>query len=1369
LLELLDRVHVANGLKSRRTIAAAMNLESASYVNNMLRGVRLPVDATQTAALVRALGGGDDDVEAGRRLFEKALAERASQRSPDSQHPWGRRVAEHTAWRLAGDPDYRGQAVVIAERLAALSGRAGRVLDGDPWLDADLADRFVRRIDWLLRTTFADVLGELSAAEAALLALLPLLHHTHTVRTLAALREIGPLDFGIVDGVSPARREYTAFCGGQRELVDRARAPALPDRAHAGREIGWWLFHRWVARFPEAYGLGAIRGFLEDVRIADPRIREEVLDARAVQRFLHGLRLDPAELADADRQNAPKPESVLFVGEHHEQRVRELLLGHILAVAYALALDLIRLPDIVVRHLGIPGSVNLKLLRDTVTRQANWVLHEDFLVLRADCHHPAELEGLRQYARQVDALLYAVRRICGDHPTTELLSRLPTRASADDVRPGTDEDGRPLFQRVSRFRLDERRVQALLMGEQLYQDRGLAIRELYQNALDACRWRQARLAYRSQQIDWPDDWEGRIQFVQGVENGRAYLECRDNGIGMTEAVLTEVFSQAGTRFTDLTEFLVESTEWKGAEPPIPFYPNSRFGVGVLSYFMIADEIEVVTRPLDRGQRSHPTMKVSIFGPGHLFRIEYLSSEHPPGTSIKLFLRDGERAPSCVEELRRLLGVAEFETVASHGSQRERWEPGTLNPRVRPSWQTDGLDVHGTLVPCEGGDVVWCEHGGGLLVDGIYVQSAVRRGVFAGLGDGTLRGVVVNLTGPRAPERLSVDRRQVLSDESAKAEELLCAAARHLVSRGRQLLDVRWIAGVTEASPRLGDLITEAAIEASVPFRTRTGQIDIPRAGCFLQDSHVVLDGDEDMRAVDDEPFTAWKQDFGPEVPHHVVLWRLMAHDARPELGALGLDNPGPVRPALPSDVLLLSSVRPIVEGTDRLEISQWYWNPTEDLRCHPGHILWTAMLTGVSPRQAAHRAVELGVHEISPERFPADEHPDHIDLALLSRQRNGRPRWCDITEPVPIGHLVAVALRYGIDLAEGRDRMEAYGFRLLPDALPASPLSPVDQRLLNWFSTPEGWYGWLPRMARPVPTCHIVQAAGRTCLSVSDVSAKLAAFGFQVEQGALPHRPSEHDLVLFNWDLTIDERAEFDPRSPLAPRHIARAAFALGLGLAEVTAQLAAYGVTVPEQIPDEPIEGDLELLSRYGDNRSPSWAFGESIPVPLLLLIAKRNEAEPQTVAARLAEYGMGIPPDVPPAIDELTFWLLSEDLDGMRPWLDSAEPVSRGHLIRAFAEHGIPLRMAAERLSQCGMSVPTDLPDQPDPGDIRLLFRSAGATRARVDSRRPVPLSHLMKAARETGMTVAEATERLRRLGMIVDDPAEVVADALRRLPRP
>ena len=77
-----------------------------------------------------------------------------------------------------------------------------------------------------------------------------------------------------------------------------------------------------------------------------------------------------------------------------------------------------------------------------------------------------------------------------------------------------------------RFRLAEDRVQELLMGEQLYGDPALAIRELYQNALDACRYREARTEFLRRTREHRADWSGRIRFEQGIdESGRPYLDC----------------------------------------------------------------------------------------------------------------------------------------------------------------------------------------------------------------------------------------------------------------------------------------------------------------------------------------------------------------------------------------------------------------------------------------------------------------------------------------------------------------------------------------------------------------------------------------------------------------------------------------------------------------------------------------------------------------------------------------------------------------------------------------------------------------------------------------------------------------------------
>ncbi|TDB91669.1 hypothetical protein E1264_00725 [Actinomadura sp. KC216] len=1363
LLELLETVYLDNGRKSLQAIADKMHLKSRTRVNDLLRGLGRPTDERQLRDLVRALGGGEDDARAAVRLY--ALAPPAK----PEPHPWAAHVTGHFAWTLV-DPQrdasaFKDAATGIAGRLGVLSEGAEAALAEDPWFDAELATRFGKRTDWLLRTRFAESLCDLSPAEAALLVLVPLVHHTHMARTLAAFCEIDPLHLSTEVGDGPRRREFEAFLGGQRELVDRAQARSLPDRDSAAEEIGWWLFHRWAARFPQAYALGAVRELLNEAEIADDRVRDEVLDAKAVQRFLAALHRDLSELGDTDRKNAPQFETILFVGEPHEQHVRELLIGQILTVAYALTLDLARLPDIVVRHLGIPDPVDLAGLRETVMGGARWVLQSDCLVLRADCHHPAELEGLRQYASQVDALLHTIRQGCGDHATMQVLTRLPARASADDVRPGTDDDGRLLFQRVSRFRLDERRVQDLLMGEQLYQDRGLAIRELYQNALDACRYRRARHAYRSR-ADWLDDWEGRIHFTQGVdENGRAYLECRDNGIGMTESVLTDVFAQAGTRFTDTTEFLVESADWKNADPPIPFHANSRFGIGVLSYFMIADEIEVVTRPLDRGHRPHPTLKVSIFGPGHLFRIEHLAADRSPGTSVKLYLRENEEAPSCVDELRRVLGIAEFRTVAEHDSQDEIWRPGELQRRARPGWEEGGgLDAHGKLVAGKGdvaGQVVWCEKGGGLLVDGIHVQPAVHRGVFAGPEDGTLRGVVVNLVGSHAPERLSVDRRRVLSDVSSMTEELLSSAVGELISAGNHLLDVRWLSDVTATNPRLGDLISEAAAESGASIAMGEDALDVADVGCFLQDSTLVMNADHSAtRArtrIESDGGRFWRQSFDGDVPDHVLLWRMASHRLRPRLAELGIGDPGPVRRARPSDTLLFGTI-PYGYVPEFLGEITWGF---EDVRCCPGHVVSMALLTGARPRDVARRAVDLGVHEIDPDRFPDDGHASGLDLALLSVEGDGSPPWWRRNEIVPLGHLVAIALEHGVGVPELRQRLERYGFPAPTEAPPDLAPRSADLKLLFWDGR-----GYPIADGSSIPASHLVKCARELDLPVPDVCARLIDYGFRVDPLALPAHPSAEDRQLFHWMLGGEERGRFDTTAPLPPAHLVRAALELDLPLSEVAARLAGYGVPIPGRVPDRVHDGDLRLLSRDGNGWPPSLSAGEEVPLHWLMILSAEMDKDPGSIAARLEEYGFGVPTcEVLDSAERVSLADLSLQLRNDIRKQAPGVPLSRAHVTMCAAERGFGLREAGDWLAACRFSLPSDLPESVGPNDLDLLSNCEPSW---LETMKPVSLQLLMLIARETDMSVEQVAERLRWLGVNCLPLDEMVARAMQRLPR-
>ncbi|MFI1519429.1 HD domain-containing protein [Kitasatospora cineracea] len=768
------------------------------------------------------------------------------------KEPWVQAVMESGVWVHTASRDveaHRQHAARLTERLAAVRDTAEQRIAGDPWADPGFAARFADRVEWLLGEP--DGALDLYPAEAGVLVLLPYLYQVHQLLLVASRTEVGPTDLRLWPRATGWRAGYQSFLAGHDLLVNRAEL-----RPEATPAIGWWLYRRWLAQ--EEKGADRLADLVAELAPESGPLTE-ALSPRRLARILAGLRLgsdvcNPEHLGQLEADELlPGP---------GRQRIRERRAGLLLAVAYGAAIEPAVLPDTVVEHIGVPNAIELDGVRRTLAGMA-WGGSPELPVLKAVCEHEAVLEALREHAERLDGLLLAVGRVVSDR-IAQPMPPLPTRLSADGLVPaeGTFTSG-------ARFRLDDRRVRGLLTGTQLYKDRGLAVRELYQNALDACRYRRARTQYLERSGRPFHQYEGRIDFVQGMdENGREYLECVDDGIGMGEAELRGVFSRAGARFAEQPDFLLEQAQWERVEPPVRLHPNSRFGIGVLSYFMLADEIRVTSCRMGLDGVPGSLVEAHILGPNHLFRIVEKSERGSrPGTRVRLYLRDRRRSWSGLDTLAGVLNIAEFHTTAEHGGRRKAWAPGVFQ---QPGAGTSGGWVDGDLVEWDdspqGAQVIWCEYGGVLLVDGLQIEPQQRVGVLSGL-----RGVVVNLSGDHAPRHLSTDRLRVLDDVSVQVEELLMAAAPTLVTSGATFLTLGWMEEVAKSSPRTADLVAEAAFEAG-------GRVRYPRAGDGTRRSRLLPYGPEASRRL----ATAESQlvAFNRGVPLHPRPHPALA-DARP--------------------------------------------------------------------------------------------------------------------------------------------------------------------------------------------------------------------------------------------------------------------------------------------------------------------------------------------------------------------------------------------------------------------------------------------------------------------------------------------------------
>jgi hypothetical protein len=137
-----------------------------------------------------------------------------------------------------------------------------------------------------------------------------------------------------------------------------------------------------------------------------------------------------------------------------------------------------------------------------------------------------------------------------------------------------------------RFSLDRPAVLQLFMGDQLYRDPYVFIRELLQNAVDACRLN----VYLH---DVPQDsMEVRVSAWED-EAGFYWLRVDDTGVGMDQGIVEKYFLGVGRSYYRSDE--LQADILRKNKPHQEFVSISRFGIGVLSSFIVGDRIEVSTR------------------------------------------------------------------------------------------------------------------------------------------------------------------------------------------------------------------------------------------------------------------------------------------------------------------------------------------------------------------------------------------------------------------------------------------------------------------------------------------------------------------------------------------------------------------------------------------------------------------------------------------------------------------------------------------------------------------------------------------------------------------------------------------------------
>jgi molecular chaperone HtpG len=173
------------------------------------------------------------------------------------------------------------------------------------------------------------------------------------------------------------------------------------------------------------------------------------------------------------------------------------------------------------------------------------------------------------------------------------------------------------------FRMDEGKVLDLLTGYTLYNDPNIAVRELIQNSLDAIKLRKHLFQGSREKYKITVTWNSALR----------ELTITDNGNGMSQRIIENHFLKAGSSMYKDEDFSKNNPD---------FISISRFGIGVLSCFMISDEIEVTSSHADDEQARLLSLR-SVHG-SYLIQLKDKFTLLPEnirknGTSIKMRIRD----------------------------------------------------------------------------------------------------------------------------------------------------------------------------------------------------------------------------------------------------------------------------------------------------------------------------------------------------------------------------------------------------------------------------------------------------------------------------------------------------------------------------------------------------------------------------------------------------------------------------------------------------------------------------------------------------------------------------------------------------------
>jgi hypothetical protein len=216
-----------------------------------------------------------------------------------------------------------------------------------------------------------------------------------------------------------------------------------------------------------------------------------------------------------------------------------------------------------------------------------------------------------------------------------------------------------------------------VLSEEIYQgDKYVFLRELLQNSIDAIKLRREMLKKKGLS---PSSEMGLIEVKSFKIDGVDVIEFTDDGSGMDEYIVRNYLSIAGKSYYSSDDF---------KKLGITLDPISKFGVGVLSCFMVADRVDIETFRDPYCNAYSEALSIRIPSVYQQFRITITNNESARiGTKFRIFLSpsklsDDTRGPSVdslsiTEYLKAIAGFVDFPIKISENDTKTV----IINPKI----------------------------------------------------------------------------------------------------------------------------------------------------------------------------------------------------------------------------------------------------------------------------------------------------------------------------------------------------------------------------------------------------------------------------------------------------------------------------------------------------------------------------------------------------------------------------------------------------------------------------------------------------------------------------------------------------------------